>query len=58
MEAQKIMILPLSPSLCFVHESEMVILRGGLSVSGINQLMIAQSSEYYFGRYLPEIELA
>jgi hypothetical protein len=46
------MILPLSPILCFVHECETAILNGGLNVNGINQLMINQSLEYYFGRSL------
>jgi len=47
------MVLPLSPTLCFVHESE-TALNGELSVDEVNQLIVAESSEYYFGRSLPK----
>jgi hypothetical protein len=50
------MILPLSPTLCFVYESEVAVLHGDLNVFDVNQLIIVQSLEYYFGRNLFEVE--
>ena len=48
------MVLPLSPTLCFVHESETEILNGLYNVVRLNQLLIDESSAYYFGRTLPK----